>query len=252
MGIAMKKAVVYAIALMALRPFGAAAADDCDPIQTRVSTTPVIAQSPWRLNRAIEVQRPQVPNTDLLLIGDSLIQQWQKRFNVDFPGRAVHNFGVAGDRTQELLWRLQNLKPDVSPREIIVLVGTNNLTDKTTTACGVSNGIEAVVDEIGRQWPNAFTFLVEILPRGEGFDFRNQDRREANDKLAKHFAGSKSVAFVKVDEDRLTCSWNSYKCPMFRPDLIHLKADGYVILRDALRRASLSLFNKDRLERAAD
>jgi len=226
----------------------ASAEGECDPIQIRVSTTPVIEQTPGRLKRALNVRKVEGPNPDLLLVGDSLVQQWQPYVSRNFPGRAVHNFGVGGDRTQELLWRLRNMKPKVSPRDIVVLIGTNNLADKSATPCGVSRGIEAVVEEIGYQWPEAFTFIVQVLPRGKHFEFRSQDRRKVNAYLAKRFSGSGTAAFVTVDEGKISCSWNSSQCSMFRPDLLHLEADGYNILRQALRQTSISLFDEDRLD----
>ncbi|MFT2214701.1 GDSL-type esterase/lipase family protein [Rhizobium giardinii] len=244
----MLKAVCCMVVLMLLGSEIALAADECDPIQTLVSTTPVIEQRPQRLKQAMRQREPQVPNPDLLLIGDSLIQKWQPYLRDDFPRRAVHNFGVGGDKTQEVLWRLKNLAPQISPREIIVLVGTNNLSDRSATPCGVSKGIQAVVDEVAHQWPQAFTFLVELLPRGEGFEFRSRDRRAVNDSLEKRYAGSQSVAFVRVDEKKLTCSGKSSQCSMFKPDLLHLEAEGYRTLRDALRQTSVSLFKRDRLQ----
>ncbi|WEZ84634.1 GDSL-type esterase/lipase family protein [Rhizobium sp. 32-5/1] len=250
LGTEMRKALCYSVVLMCLLNTLAAAEGECDPVQIRVSTTPVIEQSPGRLKRAIDVRKVQGPNPDLLLVGDSLVQQWQPHVSRDFPGRAVHNFGVGGDKTQEVLWRLRNMKPKVSPREIVVLIGTNNLADKSATPCGVSGGIEAVVEEIGYQWPEAFTFVVQLLPRGEHFEFRSQERREVNNYLAKRFAGSGTAAFVEVDEGKISCSWNSRNCSMFRPDLLHLQADGYGILRQALRQTSIELFDKDRLNPA--
>lgn len=226
----------------------AAGAEGCDPNQTEIATTPVIEQSPRRLQNAQKQREPQDADPSLLLVGDSLVQQWQPYVRESFPKRAVHNFGVSGDKTQELLWRLRHLAPrNISPSEIVVLVGTNNLTDKSTTPCGVSSGIQAVVAEIGRQWPNATTFLIEILPRGERFAFRDKERREVNSSLAKHYVGSRSVAVVSVDEEKLTCSRNTDQCSMFKRDLLHLNADGYRVIRDAIGQTSISLFNRDRL-----
>lgn len=223
-----------------------AAAADCDPYQVTVSTTPVIEQSPKRLEIAYDQHDKPDEGPDVVVIGDSLAYNWQQYTKETFPRFSVRNLGVPGERTQELLWRMKNLPMPVrTPAAIVLLIGTNNLSDKATAACGIEAGVVAVTDALAQRWPNAIIFVVPILPRGDGFAFRSQDRAEINADLMSRYKTSKKVAVVQIDEPRITCAASAQPCNMYKPDLVHLQLQGYQFLRQALQQASHRLISTD-------
>src|SRR3984893_17497033 len=60
------------------------------------------------------------------------LQNWQE----NFFGWNAANFGWGGDRTQNILWRLNNGELDnVKPKIIVLLVGTNNVGKKSPAGC---------------------------------------------------------------------------------------------------------------------
>lgn len=174
-------------------------------------------------------------SVDVLAVGDSLVRMWpNQQLEGVFPGRTVFRFGVSGDRTQNVLWRLS--LPEIRrlrPETVVLLIGTNNLEDGDP-ACAILAGIAAIVrllDEGGRR-PDLR--IVQVLPRGEGFAFRNAERRALNEGI-RNLVGRRGNA-VAIDVDReITCGMRRI-CDTYRADALHLEDAGYLILSAALRR----------------
>ena len=122
-------------------------------------------------------------NYDLVLIGDSITQTigelndgkyapnqsvWKRHFE---PRRAI-NLGMNGQRTEEILWNLQNGELDFahSPKVIILLIGTNNADDRhfksTHTAEEIFSGTKSIVELIQTRHPQTKILLLRIFPRG--------------------------------------------------------------------------------------
>ena len=107
---------------------------------------------------------------DVLWIGDSLIQNllntniWERNFC------QMHslNFGIGGDRTETVLWRLENGELDgLAPKVIVLLVGTNNHGD---SAEDIAEGIKAICSLIRDKQPQAYlVVLVRPLYRSETY-----------------------------------------------------------------------------------
>ncbi|MFR4417568.1 MAG: GDSL-type esterase/lipase family protein [Akkermansia sp.] len=69
----------------------------------------------------------------ILFVGDSITQGWEQEGaewwkKVFLPMKAV-NFGVSGDRTENILWRMEDTELAVKtpPRYCVLLAGTNNI-----------------------------------------------------------------------------------------------------------------------------
>lgn len=223
-------------------------AAECNEEQLIVATTPVVEQNPGRLVRARQQERLQVSDPSLVIMGDSIAENWIKFASRDFAGERVQNFGVGGDKAQELLWRLENLLPrPMAPRSVVIIVGTNNLTDRSASSCGVAAGVMAVATKVRKLWPNASVFVLPILPRGDDFRFRNEDRRKTNDELRRDLATMNGAFLVDIPEELLTCNWTSQNCGNFNSDLLHPTGDGYKILAQAIKKAGGSIFGSQNL-----
>src|SRR5258708_4995920 len=103
------------------------------------------------------------PNIGLLLLGDSITQNYEKTKTPDenfqttwqrfYGPRAALNAGFSGDRTEHVLWRLEHGEIDgIRPRAVVLLIGTNN-TAAGQTAADVELGIDAVVDKLREKLP---------------------------------------------------------------------------------------------------
>src|SRR5215204_3349408 len=78
------------------------------------------------------VEQAKKGGVDLLFLGDSITAGWAKNGNEVWEERYAKlnaaNFGIGGDRTQHVLWRIQNGELDgaMKPKVIVLLIGTNN------------------------------------------------------------------------------------------------------------------------------
>lgn len=76
-------------------------------------------------------------SVDILLVGDSITQQWNSpldvgKFNTAWQKHFGHyktiNLGIGGDKTQNILWRLDHGGLEsIDPRLVILLIGNNNM-----------------------------------------------------------------------------------------------------------------------------
>lgn len=119
----------------------------------------------------LESRLRQNPDADVIFVGDSLVQGWEEAGRASWRrlGEEFHplNLGLAGDRTEHLLWRLERanfsgLDPDV----VVLMIGTNNCVRPEQTADEIAEGVEAVVAELRSRLPGARILLHAIWPRG--------------------------------------------------------------------------------------
>jgi lysophospholipase L1-like esterase/dienelactone hydrolase len=117
-------------------------------------------------------------DAELLLVGDSITDFWRNEQG-PFAGKAVlekyfgkwkvANFGIAGDTTQGVLYRLQHGEGQgIKPRAIMMMIGTNNTA--RNSAAEIAEGIGAVVAELRKDFPEAKILLLGVFPRGRPND----------------------------------------------------------------------------------
>ena len=89
--------------------------------------------------------------------------------------RGVLNAGVSGDRTENLLWRLQNGNLDGPPPALVVmLIGTNDLAYDGPPRSPelAAEGIRANLLYLRQRLPDTPILLLGLLPRGASAQFR--------------------------------------------------------------------------------
>uniref|UniRef100_A0A3B3ZEJ9 Platelet-activating factor acetylhydrolase IB subunit alpha2 n=1 Tax=Periophthalmus magnuspinnatus TaxID=409849 RepID=A0A3B3ZEJ9_9GOBI len=121
----------------------------------------------WISQHTRFVQECKDAEPDVLFIGDSMIQLmqqydiWRELFS---PLHAL-NFGIGGDTTCNVLWRLQNGElENISPKVVVLWVGTNN---HEHTAEQVAGGVMAIAQFLATRLPKAKIIVLGLLPRGE-------------------------------------------------------------------------------------
>ena len=130
-----------------------------------------------------KVKAVQAGNFDLALIGDSITHTLgdmndgkyapnQAVWKRHFESRRAINLGMNGQRTEEILWNLQNgqLEFTQSPKVAMLLIGTNNADDRhfarTHSPEEIFAGTRAIVELIRRRHPSTKILIVRIFPRG--------------------------------------------------------------------------------------
>ena len=107
------------------------------------------------------VARVKQGGIDVIFTGDSITFQWRNVgkavWDKYYAPMKAANFGHSGDRTQHLLWRLQNGECDgPAPKVVVLMIGTNNLGGSHTLVGDVIAGVDSQCGRTGRKrWPTA-------------------------------------------------------------------------------------------------
>jgi len=173
---------------------------------------------------------------EILFIGDSITQGWENEgkevWARHFAPRNAINLGVAGDRTQHVLWRLENgnLK-GVKPKAAVVMIGTNNSNGLGDTVSQIAEGVSAIVDKLRQALPDTKVLLVGILPRGESPNHKRGKILQVNQILSR-LADGKSVFWIDFGSRYVDARGRIQRDLM--PDFLHLSQAGYQVWADQL------------------
>jgi len=120
-------------------------------------------------------ERAKQGDVDLLFLGDSITEGWASKgksvWEKYYGNRKAMNAGVGGDRTQHVLWRLDNGNIDgIHPKLAVIMIGTNNSNNNDNTAEEIADGIKAIVKEVREKLPETKILLLAIFPRGATTD----------------------------------------------------------------------------------
>lgn len=184
---------------------------------------------------------------DLVFIGDSITHLWggrpqpnrssgQKVWDEYYAKRNAANLGFGWDRTQQVLWRLQNGEFEgIAPKVAVVLIGTNNLTAHNVRENKneeIVAGIRAVCETIRKKSPQTRILLLGLLPRGKDPENTHRQRiREINTAL-KELDGREGVTFLDIGRSFLT-ETEEFR-PGLAPDHLHLSEAGYRVWAEAM------------------
>jgi lysophospholipase L1-like esterase len=92
----------------------------------------------------------------------------KKVWDEQYAPRGGYNYGIGGDSTRQLLWRMQNGELDgINPRVLVLMIGTNNLYNDYNNGTDeeVVEGIKVVVQKIRAKLPHTKILLLGLLPR---------------------------------------------------------------------------------------
>jgi lysophospholipase L1-like esterase len=197
--------------------------------------------------RQSQVRQNEAPT--VVMIGDSITHFWggeplARQSNGPaawqrlFGRMPALNLGFGWDRTQNVLWRLNQGELDgLTPRWVVLEIGTNNLTGtdhaRANTPAEVAAGVEAICAEVHQRLPRARIVLMAILPRGVGPDHALREPiRHTNRLLAERFATDPRVTYLDIGAKFLTPEGSLPAALM--PDGTHPSEAGYQIWADAL------------------
>ena len=176
---------------------------------------------------------------DLLFLGDSITQGWggegKAVWAKEYGPKNAANFGIGGDTTQNVLWRITSggELAGIKPKAVVVMIGTNNFGLRNDTAEDVAKGVGAVVKAVREKLPESKVLLLGLFPRDAKPDTDFRKRIAAtNDRIAK-LADGKAVVYRDIGAVFLDKSGNLPAEVM--PDALHLSPKGYGLWADAIR-----------------
>ena len=171
----------------------------------------------------------------VLFIGDSITAGWNSGGKAVWTNRYAKldaaNFGISGDRTEHVLWRIANGELDgIAPKVVILMIGTNNNGD---TVPHITAGVTAIVKQIHAKLPQSKLLLLGIFPRGAlATDPKRAKMAEVNAELAKLNDGKKTF-YLEIWKPFLAEDGSISKEVM--GDALHPSAKGYQIWADAMQ-----------------
>lgn len=173
----------------------------------------------------------------LVLVGDSITDFWPKTGTDSYIGFLPWkplNLGISGERTEAVLWRLQNGELDgYKARAVMVMIGTNNLRFAEEKPEWVAAGIRKIVETIRRKQPGARILLLGVFPRGASPQDPIRARVARVNELIKPLADGKNVVYMDLTKDFLDDKGNL--SPRIMPDFIHPTAVGYRIWFESVK-----------------
>lgn len=180
---------------------------------------------------------------DLVFIGDSITQGWEGAgktvWEKHYAGRKALNLGIGGDKTQHVLWRLENGNLDgLDPKVAVVMIGTNNSGKDRNTAAEITEGVTAVVSKLRAMRPQMKILLLGIFPRGQNFNDQRGSILQVNQAIAR-LADIQSVFWLDFGSKLINSDGSISKDLM--PDYLHLSTKGYETWADAIEPSLVAL-----------
>ncbi|MGI9242448.1 MAG: platelet-activating factor acetylhydrolase IB subunit, partial [Verrucomicrobiales bacterium] len=174
---------------------------------------------------------------ELVFLGDSITEGWgqhgQEIWNQYYGQRKALNLGSGGDRTQHVLWRIDNGNFEgISPKLIVIMIGTNNTGHRSEEAQDTADGIRAIIQRLRKKTPDSKILLLGVFPRGEKPDDAKRKQNEAINEIIKVYADDKSIYYLDIAEKFKNDDGTLPKDIM--PDSLHLKPAGYEIWAEAI------------------
>jgi len=190
----------------------------------------------WLARHEGFVREAQKGGIDILFMGDSITDGWRNRgltvWSQYYAPRHAANFGIGGDRTEHVLWRLENGELDgIKPKVIVLMIGTNNTGKDRNSVPEIIAGVQAVVGELRAKLPDSKVLLLGIFPRSALGDLQRAQVALVNTVIAKLDDG-KMVKYLDIGPKFLEADGTLPRSIM--PDLLHPNRQGYEIWAEAM------------------
>ena len=191
----------------------------------------------WKKRHASMNQKAKKPH-DLLFIGDSITQGWEGSgkgtWDKFYGNRKTLNLGISGDRTEHVIWRLDNgnLKNQKKAKVAVIMIGTNNTGHKLQDPTEVKDGIGRIISTVRARCPQAKILLLGIFPRGVNPDDPKRKNNVEINELVSKFHNGERIHYLNISDKFLTKEGVLTKEIM--PDALHPKQKGYEIWAEAI------------------
>jgi len=175
-------------------------------------------------------------NIDLLFVGDSITMAWKSDgrsvWDERYAPLKAANFGLGGDKTEHVLWRLQNGNLEgIKPKAVVLLIGTNNV--GRVSSKDLAEGISAIVREINTRLPESKVLLMGLFPRGETPNHPHRIQVAEVNAIISKLDDGKRVFFTDIGSQMMLPDGNISRD--YLPDLLHLSTKGYKLWADNIQ-----------------
>lgn len=176
----------------------------------------------------------------LLFVGDSITHGWETKgaevWREYYQNRNAFNLGFSSDRTEHVLWRLDNGAVDgMNPALVVLLIGTNNTGDRMDPAVYTAEGIKRIVTNLRARLPGTRVLVIGIMPRHVSPLNEMRKRNDEVNRLISRLDNGDSVQYLDIGPEFVSEDGTIRKDLM--PDLLHPNAAGYRVWAEAMEPA---------------
>jgi lysophospholipase L1-like esterase len=164
----------------------------------------------------------------MLFIGDATTQGWGQNllWQRFYEPRGAVNAGIASDRVQHILWRVQRLRIDLMrPKLVVLLGGINNIALSRPSL--IAGGLQQIVAEIHRQSPRTEVLILGLFPSGKDAAHPRRAKIKAVNAILSRLADGQRTHFLDIGPNFLEPDGSIARSTMF--DYLHLTPKGYRI-----------------------
>ncbi|XP_054157049.1 platelet-activating factor acetylhydrolase IB subunit alpha1-like [Oppia nitens] len=174
----------------------------------------------------------------IVFYGDSKSEYWiregKKVWEKYYVDRDGYNYGIGGDSTRQVLWRIQHKELDgLTPKILVFMIGGNNFHENYNrgTDDEIVKAEHLIVEQLHEKLPKTQIIFVSQLPRG-----KNDDRaRDINNMWDEYLKHHKNPLFHFVNPyTKYNNSDGTQNLNLYIGDHIHLNEKGYTILAETL------------------
>ena len=151
----------------------------------------------------------QKGEAQLVFLGDSITQGWGGHaaiWDAAFSQYKPANFGIGGDRTEHVLWRMDHGNFDgLKPKLVVLMIGTNNTGARKAAepAQQTADGVKAIIERLAKKCPDTKVLLLAIFPRGEKPDDKLRVHNTAINEILAKMDDGKKVHFLDIGKSFL-------------------------------------------------
>jgi lysophospholipase L1-like esterase len=145
--------------------------------------------------------------------------------------RDILNRGIAGDGTSDILNRLDDII-STNPKKVFLLIGINDLSYHPLQY--TVDNYKLIVDKLQKQLPHSQLYLESVLPVHNSLrrvNILNEDIVTLNKRI-QTFALERNLKYIDIHHNMLDTEGALRE--NLSKDGVHLNAEGYKIMRDAL------------------
>ncbi len=225
---------------------------DC-PHYSKAAVTPAPLQEHWSRSWWMDRYRQKLEESGresarLVFLGNSITQGWEDQgrevWEEYYADRNALNLGFSGDRTENVLWRLQHRHVDgLDPELVVLMVGTNNTGHRRDPPGSTAHGIEMIVEELKTRLPESRILLLAIFPRGYDPDHEMRQLNNEVNKRISGFADRDRVYYMDINEVFLDEEGQLPEEIM--PDYLHPNGQGYRLWAEAMEPMMRQLLQED-------
>lgn len=209
------------------------------------AVVPVPRDGNWMKRHESMNARVAEGNVDLVFIGDSITQGWEgagrEVWAEFYNDRNAVNLGISGDRTQHVIWRLENGNlAGIAPKLAVIMIGTNNSGDNTPEQ--IAAGVKVIVDRIHENSAETKILILATFPRGANAEDARRKVNEASNAIVSGYAND-FVTFLDIGPSFL--GEDGSLSTEIMPDLLHLSPQGYRIWAESIEEKVKELLGEE-------